>query len=943
MSTQWTLTMKIKIGTLNLCLGLSNKKTLVKQLIIENEIDLLCLQETELDVNLDHDLMSFNKYNYESENNLIKSRVGCYINCDLNYVRRRDLEVEGSHLIIIDLKLNKDFRIINIYRPFNPRNGLNPREFFNQQLNVIRRSCTNNTVLLGDFNLDWHMKGLHNYAFKNYYNDMDDALSGLNFIQLVKFPTWCRTINNVVKQSTLDHVYSNNFNSVSSIEQIDPISGDHCLVTMNLDSVKPSAQFSFRRNWKFYNKISLCHELSLVDWSCNEDSVQATWNNFENKLLRVVDDLVPLSCFSDKISTKNSLPDSVRNKINRRKRLLRRFKVEKSPIIKSQITMLNKDIKKYYYNLQSCKVRKLIKPGDTKSLWMAVKMAKDTNQDNLPKTMYENGTLINQDDYADRFATFFDNKIRRLIDQTNMDDNVYNGYRKVFSEEKMFMDSVSVKHCMLSLKNKNTEGVDRIPQKILLDGADILVAPMSKLFEKIYSEKSIPDQWRIAKTIPVFKNKGDKKDVSNYRPIANLCAASKIFEKLILKRIKEVESENKADITGMNQHGFKKARSTSTLTAKLQSLIARALDNDQFVLLASLDLSAAFDLVNVDLLMKRLKIVGLPEDITDLIEIWLRDRSFYVSIDGSNSILFDLLLGTVQGSILGPILYAIFVSPLFDIDEFDAFADDTYIPKCNSEIRILVDDMEKSLEAITKWLKKSGLKVNQDKTEVCLFYKTDVVPVTLSVEGVQIISKSTINVLGVLFDSKLQWSSHVDKAVLKANKALNAIKILRKYFNTNELIMLITSNFYSILYYNSEVWHMPNLNQQSKHLLFVSSANALKVCLHYPSYLYSYHELHKMTGRATPEMMCNYKLALSLYKTFNDQLPYSEWLHLNFDQVNTTRQVTFITQRKNKKKIGMNCLTNRYHYLNNKIPLDWLNKSYASYKIECKKLFLKFL
>jgi hypothetical protein len=171
----------------------------------------------------------------------------------------------------------------------------------------------------------------------------------------------------------------------------------------------------------------------------------------------------------------------------------------------------------------------------------------------------------------------------------------------------------------------------------------------------IYNEKMIPDQWRIAKTIPVFKNKGDKKDVENYRPIANLCAGSKVFKKLILKRILEIKKDSNTDITGVNQHGFKKARSASTLTTKIQSQIPRALDEDNYVLLAILDLSTAFDIININLLLKRLNIIGLPQDVIDLVGVWLMERSFYVSIGGLNSLIFDLLLGTVQGSILGPI------------------------------------------------------------------------------------------------------------------------------------------------------------------------------------------------------------------------------------------------------------------------------------------------
>ena len=98
----------------------------------------------------------------------------------------------------------------------------------------------------------------------------------------------------------------------------------------------------------------------------------------------------------------------------------------------------------------------------------------------------------------------------------------------------------------------------------------------------------------------------------------------------------------------------------------------------------------------------------------------------------------------------------------------------------------------------------------------------------------------------------------------------------------------------------------------------------------------------EMPKRATPEILCNFKLWLSLYKTFNNECPYDEWISLNFDQICTSRQLMFTTNRANKSSVRMNCLTNRYFHMNNKIPLSWFNKSYDSYKIECKNKFLKF-
>ena len=125
---------------------------------------------------------------------------------------------------------------------------------------------------------------------------------------------------------------------------------------------------------------------------------------------------------------------------------------------------------------------------------------------------------------------------------------------------------------------------------------------MAELFSKIYSTGKIPEQWKVSKIIPTHK-KGSKNVIENYRPIANLCSGSKIFEKLILKQIHYLESTNKLDLTGKHQHGFKRNKSTATAGALLQSIISRAADDKCYVVMASLDLSMAFDMVNTNLLI----------------------------------------------------------------------------------------------------------------------------------------------------------------------------------------------------------------------------------------------------------------------------------------------------------------------------------------------------
>ena len=161
-------------------------------------------------------------------------------------------------------------------------------------------------------------------------------------------------------------------------------------------------------------------------------------------------------------------------------------------------------------------------------------------------------------------------------------------------DNAMFMTSDKISECIDGLKLKNTEGFDRIPQRILIDGRDFLMGPLTVLFGMIYRDQVIPGQWLMSKIIPIHK-KGEKSMIENYRPVANLCCVSKIFEKLILKRIQDLESISGISVGGNQQHGFAKSKSTVTAGLILQSLIARALDDDCYVALAGIDLSAAFD------------------------------------------------------------------------------------------------------------------------------------------------------------------------------------------------------------------------------------------------------------------------------------------------------------------------------------------------------------
>ena len=133
---------------------------------------------------------------------------------------------------------------------------------------------------------------------------------------------------------------------------------------------------------------------------------------------------------------------------------------------------------------------------------------------------------------------------------------VHNGNCKMLVQNQNFMIYDDVKACMSELKDKKCEGFHRIPLCIVNDACDVLLPPMADLFNKIFTTCEIPEQWKVSKIILICK-KGSKSENKNYRPIANLCSASKIFEKLILKQIHYLESKNKLDLTGKQQQVLK--------------------------------------------------------------------------------------------------------------------------------------------------------------------------------------------------------------------------------------------------------------------------------------------------------------------------------------------------------------------------------------------------
>ena len=193
---------------------------------------------------------------------------------------------------------------------------------------------------------------------------------------------------------------------------------------------------------------------------------------------------------------------------------------------------------------------------------------------------------------------------------------------------------------------------------------------------------------------------------------------------------------------------------------------------------------------------------------------------------------------------------------------------------------------------------------------------------------------------GMVFDSKLQWSNQVSQAINKSKRALHGIWLIKRYLTKNETKVLLTSNFYSSLYYNCEIWLSKELNVRNKQQILAASANALKLLNNVSDLRTSYLQLHCKEKRAMPMNFAKYRLAIQLYKIYNEDNFNDDWQDMNAQQNFNARNETFQISDYSRLKIGRNIMCNKLTVLNHQVNLIWLNLSLNSFKLKVKGLFL---
>ena len=421
---------------------------------------------------------------------------------------------------------------------------------------------------------------------------------------------------------------------------------------------------------------------------------------------------------------------------------------------------------------------------------------------------------------ANGFNTFFTGvgpKLASEVDNTDLD------FKSFLPEENpnLFVFSgiseVDILNICKQLKPKASSGADFISNKLLKLIAPIIITPLHHLINLSLQTGYVPREFKIAKVIPVFKS-GECHDFNNYRPISLLSAFSKLIEKIVARQL--MGFLNTHDIIYKHQYGFRPKHNTSHPVLHLSEKIYKALNQNPSATTITIfiDLKKAFDTVDHDILLEKLKRYGVRETANLWFQNYLSDREQFVSINGIESEKVKILCGVPQGSVLGPLLFLLFINDLPKATEFFTllFADDTTFQISNTNVKTLFEDANFELNKANEWFKANKLTLNVKKTKFMLFsdknLQTEISNLQIKIGGKNVDQVGTyckekyFKFVGHVLDDKLSWEGHIEHLCKKLASSNYAINSTKNFLPKKVRLTLYHSLFESHLNYGNLLW-----------------------------------------------------------------------------------------------------------------------------------------
>lgn len=660
-------------------------------------------------------------------------------------------------------------------------------------------------LIVGDFNahgVNWHLGTTDNVD--HYYAKK----RGEKLVQLSK-SLGLYQLNNVQSNNRLLDLVFTNFCNIEVGKASPVVSEDkyHSALEISLQRLALDLQSTEQTSYRMYSKGDYCGLYNFLkdeDWTeiYNLRDVDAAVNLFNGKINTAIETFIPV-CSSRR---KNKFPhwfsagtifllrkkESYHSKYQASKsdedranysHFRTRFKASKDKDWSDWLHFINTSLK-----------------AEPKKFWKFINRSRKEEQTDY--VLEKNGEYISEPNtcahiFAEHFQDTFSPATPAGTDPSSSLPNI-------LDIPKISVDQVL--KATQSLSSSKSVGVDGIPGFILKGCKDILAPVLTHIFNISIQSGIFPSTWKTSIIIPIHKS-GNKTSPQNYRPISLLSSVSKIFEKVIHTHI----SFHLSSVLSDSQHGFISNRSTVSNLATFMNFTGKAVTSRKQVDSVYFDLSKAFDRVSKTTLIHKLQAYGFSEKYVTWFNSYLSLRTYQVKVSNSLSDKYPVLSGVPQGSILGPILFLIFINDITSAINHAhvlLFADDI---KIYLAINIPADclKLQADINSIFSWCNHNGMSINVNKTSVVSFTrKTDKLTWLYTLNNQPILRKDVVSDLGVLLDSQLRFHHQVEKVFAAASKSLGMASYITKDLQGIDAFkVLYTSLVRPKLEYASVIWN----------------------------------------------------------------------------------------------------------------------------------------
>ena len=480
---------------------------------------------------------------------------------------------------------------------------------------------------------------------------------------------------------------------------------------------------------------------------------------------------------------------------------------------KSLFEILKEKCKKIYYS------RRLTSCGkNMKKAWDTIKevIGKTKSYKNeIPKRMMINGIeTFDQNKIANGFNKFFTEigpKLANSIPDSSKNFKDFMNISETTLQESVLQDE-ELQEAFDSLKSNKSPGFDEISSSIVTSCSASIFSPLKHIFNLSLQKGIFPNSMKVARVSPIFK-KDEEFLFTNYRPISVLPCFSKLLERLMYNRLYNYLLEH--NLLYEKQFGFQASNSTEHAVIQLVDQILHAFKENKYTLGIFIDLSKAFDTVNHDILLKKLEMYGIKGNNLKWFCSYLEHRKQFIKFDNQHTNFEVLQCGVPQGSILGPLLFLVFVNDLKNstkLLEPIMFADDTNLFYTNNNIKTLFEIANLELQNVNEWFIANKLSLNAEKTKYLFFHKQRVIeniPLklpNLTFNGVEIKRESSIKFLGVMIDENITWRKHIELVENKMSKLIGILYRASPYLDRKSLKSIYFSFIHSYVNYCNIAW-----------------------------------------------------------------------------------------------------------------------------------------